>query len=187
MTRYHRNPAAIGRTDWVDGEIEPCRNGLHASPTPSDALKFVCGTVLWEVDLTEVVRHGDPVDKYAGRTRKYLRCARIPMRKYTAQQALGLAHLWACPDIVREYLTDESKGKDRGDIRLAAWIAASDGIWAASLEGVDAVAFNAAWAAENAAWSAASNAARGLASAVENGAYEQSFNALCIEALGGRR
>ena len=134
-TDYQKIPAAIGRTDRVEGEIVPCRNGLHASPTPSDALKFACGSLLWEVELTEAVEHMIHWRKYAGRTRKYLRCARIPMR-HAAQHALG--DLWQCPDIVREYLVEESNGKDDE----ASWAAARvfDGI-------------------------------------------EQSFNALCMEAL----
>lgn len=75
-TEYLSDPAQVGKTHHHEGECIPCESGLHASPTPWDAL--VCardGVVLWEVEIPhDAVPHKDPVDKYCGKRRRYLRC-----------------------------------------------------------------------------------------------------------------
>ena len=128
-SEYQRIPAEIGRTDSCEGEIVPCSNGLHASPTPFDALQYADGCILWRVELSdERVSHGQPIDKYAARSRTYvskINSMRI-MRIFASKQALSLIHLWSAPDVVREYLTDEAAGNDRSDIRAAALDAARD-------------------------------------------------------------
>ena len=135
--------------EWLvhDGPLVPCQSGLHASKHPFDALRYAPGATLCRVRLEgELIPHGDPVDKYVGRKRLII--ARVDatylLRRFAADQALSVAHLWNMPEIVREYLTtlDETK-------RDAAWDAARDAAWAAARD--------AAWAA---AWAAAWDAAR---------------------------
>lgn len=124
-TQYQLTPAAVGRTDTCEGELVPCKNGLHASPTPWDALRYSAGPRMWEVELgDERVEHGEDgtTDKYAARQRTYLRSVdlSVTLRVFAAKQALTVLHLWSPPDVVREYLTDTAAGKDRSDIRAAA-------------------------------------------------------------------
>jgi hypothetical protein len=84
------------------------------SGQPSDALKYAPGNTLCRVELDgEIVPDGVPVDKYVGRRRRIL--ARFDatdlLRRFAADKALSVAHLWDMPAIVREYLTtlDDSK------------------------------------------------------------------------------
>ena len=84
------------------------------------------------------------------------------MRRFAADQALSVAHLWDMPQIVREYLTtlDESK-------RNAAWDAARSAAWSAARNARNAWdawdAWDASWSARSAAWNAAWDAARDAA------------------------
>lgn len=118
-----------GRPVPVDGEwlvhersIEPCKTGLHMSECPFDALQYAMECTLCRVELDgEIVGHGNPIDKHVGRRRRIL--ARIDathlLRRFAADQALIVAHLWDMPAIMREYLEtlDESK---RATARAAA-------------------------------------------------------------------
>ena len=121
---------------WLvqEGKIIPCRVGLHASEHPFDALIYAPGNILCRVELEgDLVSHGDPIDKWVGRRRRIL--ARIDatamLRRFAADQALNVAHLWNMPPIVREYLTtlDETKRAASEAASAAASRAAS---WAAS-------------------------------------------------------
>lgn len=187
-TLYLKVPAEIGRTDRFDdvairgiyheelnGELEPCCNGLHASPTPFDALWPACGPVMWEVEIDDdAVLHNIPVDKYVSRTREYLRKVDVTpiLRRFSAQRALSVIHLWAAPEIVVQYLQDEALGKDRSDIRDsaraagdAARTAAGDAVWAA---------------ARNAAWDATRTAPWDIA---WGSSYADKFNKAALVAL----
>ena len=148
-------PAKVGRTHRVDGELIPCERGLHASPTPFDALQYACGNLLWEVEIPHTaIPHGEPVDKHVSHTRTYIRSINTERicRNFSAQCALKVLHLWDAPELVLEYLNDEAIGIDRSDIRAAAgavagavagdaaraaaWAAARDAAWAAWDESV---------------------------------------------------
>ena len=115
--------------EWLihDGPVAPCESGLHMSEHPFDALKYAPGSTLCLVELDgDIVAHGTPEqDKHVGRRRRILvrADATTMLRRFAADQALSVAHLWDMPDIVREYLTtlDESKRDAAGD---AAWSAA---------------------------------------------------------------
>jgi len=177
-TKYQTVPAEVGRTDRVKGEIIPCRNGLHSSPSPFYALNYASGPVLWEVEIgDDAVPHGAPVDKHASATRKYIRRADVTktLRRFAATQALGVIQLWDAPRVVEEYLSDESQGIDRADIRDAAKAAALDAAKAAA----QAAARGAAWAATwGAAWGAAQAAARGAAlNAAQAAAWDDAWDA----------
>jgi len=154
-----REPAEIGKTDRVDGEIIPCTSGLHSSPTPWDALTYAPGELLWVVDVPDnAVAHGNPTDKHAATSRKYLfmlDCTDL-MRQFAAQCALTVFDKWTPPLVVREYIEGTARGEDKSDIRAAAWDAARDAAWAA-------------------AWAAARDAARD--------AQRDNFNNLIFGAL----
>ena len=161
MRDHMKTPAEVGRTHKVGGEIVPCYRGLHASPTPLDALNYACGGTLWEVEIPETaIPHGNPVDKYVSHTRKYIRRADISeglFWQFASQCALDVIHLWDPPAIVKEYLADEAQGIDRSDIRAAAWDAARA---AATTAATAAAAARAAAGDAAAATTAAGDAAR---------------------------
>jgi len=101
--------------EWLEhtGPIFPCESGLHASADPFDALKYAPGAIIHLVEIDgELVPHGDPVDKVAGRRRKIIKTidATKLLREFARWCALRVIHLWDCPDVVRRYLEtgDES-------------------------------------------------------------------------------
>lgn len=108
-TEHLKTPAEIGRTDVYEGELIPCNQGLHASPTPFDALQYAFGSILWEVEIDDdAIPHGDPINKYVSHHRTYLRRFDLTRLCYqfAAIQALSVIDKWDAPAIVREYLRD---------------------------------------------------------------------------------
>ena len=204
MRQHGMTPAVVGQEHTFDGDLVPCESGLHASPTPWASLQYTDGTILWEVEVPDdSIPHGNPADKFCCRSRRYLRRADLTavFRRFAAEQALSVAHLWDPPAVVMEYLMAAAAGQDRTDIRSlagdAAYAVARDAAWAAR---------DAAWAARAAAWAArvaayaaawaaagAAGAARaavwdagaaGAAGAARDAASKR-FGALALEALGG--
>lgn len=131
----------VGKWLTVKGKIIPCKHGLHASPTPWDALQYAPGSVLHQVRLGgKVIPHGDPLDKYAASKRMIVKTIDVEdlLRRFACDQALPVIHLWNAPQIVREYLTtgDPSKrdaARDAAKARAAkaraaaaAWVAGWD-------------------------------------------------------------
>ena len=95
--------------EWLEheGEIIPCKSGLHASEHPLDALKYAPGVRLHLVELDgDMMPHGDPVDKHVGRRRKILKSidATELLREFARWCALQVIHLWDAPDVVKKYL-----------------------------------------------------------------------------------
>ena len=156
--------------EWLEhvGPLIPCEAGLHASEHPFDAMRNAPGATLCLVELDgEIIPHGNPVDKVVARRRRIVRRidATHLLRRFAADQALSVAHLWDIPPVVREYLTtlDESK---RTAARLAAREAAGSAAWLAAGSAMRDAAWEAAWLA---AWEAAREAARdGFRRRVEN-------------------
>jgi len=157
---------AIGEWLSVDGDIKPCVRGLHASEHPFNALLYAPGPILHRVELEgDLVPHGNPTDKYVGRSRKILKShdATTLLRRFACDQALAVLPDEA-PQIIREYLTTTDATK-----RVAAWDAAKaatkrDAAWDAAVDAARAASASAAtWAAWNAARSAARSAARDAA------------------------
>ena len=119
--------------DWLkhEGEVIPCRSGLHASEHPFDALQFAPGNLLHLVELRgDLKSHGDPVDKFAARERRIIKTinAEKLMRDFARWNALKVLHLWPNPpDVVVQFLKtgDES-------LRAAAWDAARAAAWDAA-------------------------------------------------------
>jgi len=105
---------AIGEWLEYDGDIVPCRSGLHASEHPFDALQYAPGNLLHRVELEgDLQSHGEPVDKWVGRCRRILATidAEPLLQEFARWCALQVIHLWDAPAVVREYLEtgDESK------------------------------------------------------------------------------
>ena len=157
--RDGRPVPAIGEKLTHTGEIIWCKSGLHASPKPHQALRYASGKWLHRVECGQIEREED--DKLVCRERTILQTidAEHLLRRFAADQALAVAHLWDTPDVVREYLTtlDDS-------LRDAAWAAAlaaaRDAAWSAARVAAWAAAWGAAW---DAAWAAARAAARAAA------------------------
>ena len=116
---------AIG--EWLEhhGKLEMCKSGLHASPTPWDALQYAPGALLHLVELDgEIISEKD---KSVAMRRKIVATidATDLLRKFTRTVALKVVHLWEAPQVVLDYLNtgDESLRDAAGD---AAWDAARD-------------------------------------------------------------
>ena len=152
----------IGHTLVFSGEIEMCHSGYHWSRTPWQALEFAPGNLLHKVQVGGKIIEDTNKGVSSERTILATIDATQLLRRFAADQALSVAHLWLMPDVVREYLTglDESK-------RAAAWAAARAAAWAAAWATWEA-AREAAWeaardAARDGAWAAAKAAARAAA------------------------
>jgi hypothetical protein len=163
---------AIGETLRHEGKLIICEQGLHWSRQPFDALRYAPGPYLHRVRVGgQIVEQRD---KGASTERTILATidATHLMRRFAADQALSVAHLWKMPEVVREYLTtldDTKRDAARAAARAAAdaaWAAAraADAAWAAARAAARAA--DAAWAAaEAAAWYAAARAAAEAAAA----------------------
>lgn len=113
----------IGDALVHEGPIAICRTGLHASEHPFDALRYACGPMLHRVRCEGI--EGRETDKLVCRRRTIIATvdATHLLRRFAADQALSVAHLWDMPGAVRDYLTtlDESKR----DAALAAALGAA--------------------------------------------------------------
>jgi hypothetical protein len=148
---------AIGETLVFPHKVEICRSGYHWSLKPHQALRYAPGATLHKVSFGGYVEMGDDKGVSSERTIIASIDATHLFRRFAADQALSVSHLWDMPDVVRAYLKtlDESK-------RAATWAAAGDAAWAAA----GAAAWAAAWAAARAAtWATAWYAARAAAGA----------------------
>jgi len=174
--------------EWLehDGPVVPCASGLHASAHPFDALTYARGNMLHRVDVEgDLVEHGDPVDKVAGRRRRRLATidAEPLLREFARWCASEVLYLWEAPQVVKDYLAtgDEATrpaaraaagaaaaGEAAG---AAAWAAAGEAAgeaaWVAAREAAWEAAWEAALAAARAAWEAALAAARAAAREAE--------------------
>ena len=132
-------PWTVGESRSVAGEIIPCESGYHGSPTLWNALTYATGPVACLVELSgDVQPHGDPVDKYAARTRKLLAAVNIEteLRLFAADCA--------------EHVLPIYEAAYPGDGRPRRAIEATRAAWdAARAVAVDA------WAVRDDAWAAA--------------------------------
>ena len=144
--------------EWLEhsGDLIPCQSGLHASLHPYDALRYAPGNTLCLVELDgEIISHED--DKVVARRRRIVKRvdATNMLRRFAADQALSVAHLWNMPDIVKEYLSTIDENK-----RIAASASAS-----------------AASAASASAYTAAASAYAAAAYAYTAAAYDSAYAA----------
>src|ERR1700688_2326857 len=94
----------VGKSHSLRGEIKICKNALHASRHPFDALKYASGSYLYMVRCSgDVIEHGD---KIGCRKRTYIAMidATDLLRRFARQQALSVIHLWDAPAVVSQYL-----------------------------------------------------------------------------------
>lgn len=135
---------AIGETLRFAGEIELCKSGYHWSLKPHQALQYAPGHLLHMVRYGGKVQVGDDKGVSSERTILATVNAEHLLRRFAADQALSVAHLWDMSEIVREYLTtlDETK---RAAARAAAWAAAGAAArvaaWAADVDASEAAAW----------------------------------------------
>ncbi len=163
---------AIGETLVFPHKVKMCASGYHWSLKPHQALRYAPGVILHKVNFGGYVKIGDDKGVSSERTIIASIDATHLLRRFAADQALSVSHLWDMPEVVRDYLTtlDESK---RDAARNAAWDAARNAAWDAAYAAWDAVrnaAWDAAWesaraAARAAVWDAARAAARAAAKA----------------------
>ena len=90
---------AIGETLVHEGPVALCETGLHASECPFDALRYAPGNMLHKVRCEEI--EGRQSDKLVCRSRTILATidAEFLLRRFAADQALAVAHLWDMPTI----------------------------------------------------------------------------------------
>jgi hypothetical protein len=173
---------AIGDTLRHEGKLIICEQGLHWSRQPFDALKYAPGPYLHRVRVGGQIVEQD--DKGASTERTILATidATHLMRRFAADQALSVAHLWNMPEVVREYLTTLDERKLDAAVAAeaadwaAAWAAARAAAWAAA-RAAEAAAEAADWAAADAAVAAWYAAARAAAAWVARAAGEAAARA----------
>ena len=139
----------IGEALVFPGQIEICERGYHWSERPSDALRYAPGAMLHKVSYGGEIQRQDHKGCSSERTILASIDATHLLRRFAADQALSVAHLWGMPQVVRDYLTTLD-----GNIRDAAWDAARAAAWDAARAAWDA-ARAAAGAAAGDAWDAA--------------------------------
>ena len=126
----------LGETHAVSGEIEMCKNGLHASKKAIDALYYAPGTIVYRVELSGEIKKGE--DKLVAQKRTYLSGGidvSETLRKFARMCALDVVGIWEAPEVVIRYLKtgDKSMLDTALDAaRAAAWAAARDDAWAAA-------------------------------------------------------
>lgn len=119
----------IGHTLVFPGEIKLRERGYHWSRTPWQALQYAPGNLLHRVRVGgTVIERRDDKGVSSERTILATIDATHLMRRFAADQALSVSHLWPMPDVVREYLTtlDESKRTTAMDAAWAAVEAAAE-------------------------------------------------------------
>lgn len=142
----------VGETHSVDGEIEICKNGLHASSRLIDALNYALGNILYlvecsgDMDITE--------DKFCSRHRKYL--AEFDATKVLKEFARKVALINI--ELIKPYCSEEDykiildfleTGNNDVDASRAAWSSATHATWSAAH--ADAAAWSADVDADDAA------------------------------------
>jgi hypothetical protein len=184
------------------GEVILCKQGLHASIHPFDALKYAPGTTLCLVECAGEVKKSD--DKLVCSERTII--ARMdfsePLRYFARMQALSVIHLWEQdpPDVVLDWLMTGGEGLRKEAARAAnaayyadyaaaraaanaAYYAAYDAAYDAARAAASYAAADAAYyAADNAAYYAADNAARAAAYAAARDEFEALVNE-CFEGV----
>ncbi len=171
-----------GRKLTVDGPLELCARGLHASPRALDALNYAPGPVACYVQLSGEVlgptdRHKDKmcatertVIAYVDATphlREFIRDTLIYRQPHIATLLWNDGLRKQAQEVRQADLKEmsfEDIKKVFGAARAAARAAAWDAAWAAARDAARAAARDAAWAAawdaaRDAAWDAARDAA----------------------------
>ena len=151
----------LGEMLKVEGEIIPCKFGLHGSAFAFDALNYAQGTLLSRCKLSgTIVPHGNPIDKYAASERTAI------AGPIDATQMLRTFAFYCAEDARQEAVKALKNVKlDEAAQKLAECEPITD-------ESAAASASSAAWSAESAAWSA-----RSAESAARNAAWSAAWSA----------
>jgi hypothetical protein len=205
MLAYHfvgdtlRDGSAIpadGEKLVFDDEPILCRQGLHASIEPYDALQYAPGNTLCLVELSGKIVYGE--DKVVATERTIIKQinAESLMQEFARNQALSVAHLWDMPEVVRQYLETGDESLKDAAARAAAYAAARAAAYAAARAAARAVAHaadaaayaadaaaDASRAAARAAARAADAAARAAAYAAARAAARKEFNEMVYSAF----
>lgn len=164
-----------GTTHSVEGPIEICKHGLHASRRIVDALKHAPGSVLYEVELSgEIDESGD---KIAAEHRKYLLRvdAEDLLNEFARGCALSVIHSWDAPSVVKEFLetgNEELRDAARAAALAGARASARSSVWSAAQDAADA------------AWSAAGYAACDAARLASRAAASSDASSAAQDAVG---
>jgi hypothetical protein len=196
-------PVEPGQVLRVEGPLELCRRGLHASIRPLDALQYAPGSIVCRVEMGGDILHGD--DKLCASERKTLwvadatnalhefacLCAERELLRRRRAGCEPDKRCWAAIEAKRAWLRGEIDDKALAAAADAAWAAARDAAArAAAWDAADAAAWaaaDAAWDAADAAWAAADAAdaaARAAARAAAWAAARAEQNAELERALG---
>ena len=179
-------------THTVEGDLELCGHGLHASERITDALGYAPGPLICRVELGGAILRGG--DKVCASSRTYLRVlprakSEAVLREFARKAALRVVHLWNAPPVVVKWLKTGNPS-----LRAQAYIAAranayADGAYdayvnaAANAYANDAAvnaaarAYSRAYAVANAAYAAntAANAAANAAASAAAYVYVQTL------------
>ena len=157
----------IGRTHKVKPPIKLCERGLHASKRPMDALEYAPGPILYLVELSGEIIHGD--DKSVATERVYLFGfdATKLLHEFARKQILinieKIKPYTDRYDLIIEYLNTGDE-KLRSSAYSVAWAAACS---------ADRPAIYASWSAEAAVCSVACSTAEAAACAAAG--YDAEF------------
>ena len=151
----------VGKTYTAEGPLKMCKNGMHGSRQPINALRFAPGPIVCEVEIWGEIEEED--DKVVGRHRKVLSMmdASEVLHRFAcdiAEKALKQAGMtdersWAAIRVKRTWLKGKATDNELAAAGAAAWAAA----WAAGAAGAAARA-----AARAAAGAAARDAMNSL-------------------------
>jgi hypothetical protein len=146
---------AVGETLRHEGPLVMCRTGLHASPRLRDALTYARGPFLSRVRCEGEIEEQNDMLVCTERTILWRRDVTAELRLFARQCALGVAHLWDMPKLVRQYLeTGDEKLRVAAETEAcrAARRAAGAAIKATVQSAPDIMTGIATW---NAAWTTA--------------------------------
>ena len=148
-----------GMTLRAEGPLVICKNGMHASIRPIDALKYAPGSLVCRVTLEgEILAN---TDKVCARTRTVLWmadatrtlyefavwCAERALQRERDQGREPNSDSWAALDIKRQWLRGEASDDELDDATTAASAAARTAAETAARTAASAAARAAAWAA----------------------------------------
>lgn len=121
----------------AEGPLELCKNGMHASVNPLDALRYAPGAIICRVEMRGEIVHGD--DKLCARERKVLWMADATRTLHEfaiwcAERALKRAKVadercWNALKVKRLWLDGKATGRELDAARDALWDAAWDALW----------------------------------------------------------
>jgi len=181
--RDRRFPPPDGEWLSVDGYIQLCSRGLHASERIIDALKFAPGSVICRVELRGDIQESYRRDKLVARERRILwhlnaKVGSRVLHEFSRWAALQVIDLWDAPSVVRDYLETGNESLRHasgyasgfaarvGEPQAAAWYATRTAAGSATRVAWDAAM--AARAAYNNTGHPAEKGARAVTEAAQN-------------------